>query len=270
MVSLYVWFMVTISLSKVSNMTSEKKAKSQSSDRQRAARDQAVYDSSTVKPILAQRPEAAAWHEQAAFHVTLDHLSDAAGTTSWQTHAYHEETGDERVLPGVLDHVLIGWMRERAGLSPEALPELPAEPVAAPAPVVPAEPPIETAPESIGLSVGALELIEQPTERQIGGDETGGRLCAQVRFDLTGPSAYLATTDLRPYAIQVLALDVQDAKSVPLASLRRDLQPQLLGYVERLDLDLPPIGSYQLIANVVLSDDDTAAVALGPVLNVVP
>ena len=56
---------------------------------------------------------------------------------------------------------------------------------------------------------------------------------------------------------------------MPLASLRRDLQPDLLGYAETLDLELPPVGSYQLIANVVLFDD-TAAVALGPMLNVVP
>lgn len=239
-------------MSKVSNMTSEKKSKSKPNNRQRSTRDQAALDAPTIKPTVEQQPEAPAWHEQAAFHVTLDHLSDAAGTMSWQTHAYHEETGDERVLPGVLDQAVIGWMRERVGL----LPRTPAEPVSA------TKPPAEVPPAALGLSVGALELI--------GGEQSGMRLCAQVTFDLTGPTAYLATADLRPYAIQVLALDIQRAKSVPLASMRRDLQPQLLGYAETLDLELPPVGSYQLIANVVLSDDDTAAVALGPVLNVVP
>jgi hypothetical protein len=117
--------------------------------------------------------------------------------------------------------------------------------------------------------VGALELIELPAERHAGGEQIGVRLCAQVTFDLTGPKAYLAAADLRPYVIQVLALDIQGAKSVALASLRRDLQPEHLSYSEMLDLEVPPVGSYQLIVNVVLSDD-AAAVAPGPVLNVVP
>jgi hypothetical protein len=111
-------------------------------------------------------------------------------------------------------------------------------------------------------------VIELPAENQAGGEAIGGRLCAQVTFDLTGPMAFLATAALQPYSIQVLALDVQGTTSVPLASLRRELRPELLGYAETLDLEVPPVGSYQLIANVVLSDN--AAVALGPVLNVVP
>ena len=233
--------------------TSEKKPKSKSNDRQRTARNRATWESPAIEPIVKQQPEAPAWREQAAFHVTLDQMSDVAGTMSWRTHAYHEETGDERVLPGVLDQEVIGWMRERAGLLP----------------TVPAEPPTEAPHPAIGLSVGALELIELPAARQAGGEQIGARLCAQVTFDLIGATAYLATTDLRPYGIQVLALDIQGAKSVLLASLHRDLQPDLLGYAETLDLELPPVGSYQLIANVVLFDD-TAAVVFGPVLNVVP
>jgi hypothetical protein len=238
-------------------MASEKKTKSKSNDRRRTTRVRVEWEAPTVEPTAEQQPEAPVWHEQAAFHVTLDHLCDANGTVSWQTHAYHEETGAESVLPGVLDQAVIGWMRERAGLAAEA----PVEPLAK---LAPGEP--QT---TISLSVGALELIELPAERQVGGKEIGVRLSAQVTFELTGPTAYLATADLRPYAIQVIALDVQGAKSVPLASLRRNLQPELLGYTETLDLSVPPLGSYQLIANVVLSDD-TAAVALGPVLNVVP
>jgi hypothetical protein len=255
-----------ISSNKVSNMASEKKTKSKSNDRQRTTRDRVQWEAPTVAPTVEQQPEAPAWREQAAFHVTLDHLSDANGTMSWQTHAYHEETGAESVLPGVLDQAVVGWMRERAGLAAEA----PVEPLAKLAPVALAEQSPGEPQPTIGLSVGALDLIELPAERQAGGKEIGVRLCAEVRFELTGATAYLATADLRPYAIQVMALDVQGARSVPLASLRRDLQPQLLGYAETLDLSVPPLGSYQLIANVVLPDDDMAAVALGPVLNVVP
>jgi hypothetical protein len=225
-----------------------------------------AWEAPSVEPTLEKQPEAPAWHEQAAFHVTLDHLSDAAGTMFWQTHAYHEETGDECVQPGVLDHALIGWMRERAGLPAEEL----AQPVVEPAPMALAEPPVGVSRAAIGLSVGALDVIEQLAERQAGGEEIGVQLCAQVTFELAGSTAYLATVDLRPYAIQVVALDLAGAKSALLASLRRGLQPELLSYSETLDLGMPPVGSYQLIATVVLCDDNTAAVALGPVLNVVP
>lgn len=255
-----------ISLSKVANMASEKKPKARPADRRRSVRDRAVGEAPAAEPVAEQPAAATAWREQAAFHVTLDHTSDAAGTTSWQTHAYHEETGDERVLPGVLDQAVIGWMRERAGLPTEAQ----AEPAAEAAPAPAADPAAVEAQAPLGLSVGALDVIEIAAETQAGGEMTNGRLCAQVTFDLSGTMAYLATAALRPYTIQIVALDVQSAAAVPLASLRRDLQPELLGYAEQLDLDVPPVGSYQLIANVVLSDDDTAAVALGPVLHVVP
>ena len=179
----------TISLSKVSNMTSEKKAKSKSNDRQRTARDRAAWESPTVEPKVEQQPETPAWHEQAAFHVTLDHMSDAAGTMSWQTHAYHEETGDERVLPGVLDPER-DRLDARAGRSSaRGVGQPPAEAAAEPV----SEPPAEVSHAAIGLSVGALDVIELPAERQAGGEEIGVRLCAQVTFDLTGPTAYLAS-----------------------------------------------------------------------------
>ncbi len=242
-------------------MTSEKKPKSKPNNRQRTARDQPAGDAPAAGPTVEKQPEAPTWHEQAAFHVTLDHLSDATGTMFWQTHGYHEETGAECVLPGIFDQAVIGWMRERAGLPTET----PVDPASEPSPEMLAAPRVE-----IGLSAGALEVIELPSERQADGEEISARLCAQVTFELAGPRVCGTTADLRSYAIQVMALDLQDAKSVPLASLRRDLQPDLLGYSEMLDLGVPPVGSYQLIANVVLSDDDAAVVALGPVLNVVP
>jgi hypothetical protein len=37
-----------------------------------------------------------------------------------------------------------------------------------------------------------------------------------------------------------------------------------------LELDLPPLGEYQTIANVVLDDEGLVGAALGPLLTVVP
>jgi hypothetical protein len=210
------------------------------------------------------QPEPPAWREQAAFHVTLDRLPDADGEMSWRTHAYHEETGDERVQPGVLDHDLVGWMRARAGL-PAAL---------ASGPEAPPAPETERSPETVGdelrLAAGELEVLELPAERQAGGEEIGTRLSARVSFELTGAAAYLATADMAGYSVQVLAFERGGAAAAVLAERRAALRPEHLSYAETLDLDLPPVGSYQLIASVVLPDSAAAAVAVGPVLNVVP
>ena len=83
-------------------------------------------------------------------------------------------------------------------------------------------------------------------------------------FDWKRTAANMTTA-----TIAMVAGNTSGKKSMPWSVICA-LQPALLGYAEMLDLELPPVGSYQLIANVVLSDDDTAAVALGPVLNVVP
>ena len=112
----------------------EKKSKSKAGARQRGDRERDLSPGSAE--ALASPPPAPSWREQAAFHVTLDHQPDGASQTAWRTHAYHEESGDERVQPGVLDREIIGWIRERAGLPPEDREvEPPAVPVAAPVPV---------------------------------------------------------------------------------------------------------------------------------------
>jgi hypothetical protein len=75
---------------------------------------------------------------------------------------------------------------------------------------------------------------------------------------------------MAPCSIQVTALDLQSGSAVLLASSRRALQPELLSYEEALELAMPALGGYQLIANVVLPDHGVAAVGVGPVLKVVP
>jgi hypothetical protein len=248
-------------------MTSEKKSKPKPAERQRGARDQ----EQTPAP---EQPAAAApaWRERAAFHVTFDHQTVADGVTSWLTRAYHEETGDEQARPGILAEDLLTWMRERAGLPGEA-----ARAGAAAEPDKPAAPAEQAgmqqtreAAEGLRLSAGPLEVLELPAERQAGGEDTAKRLRARLSFELGGASAYLATADMAGYAVEVLALDCATAETARLASCRRELRPEHLSYAETLDFDMPEVGSYQLIANVVLFDSGAAGVALGPVLNIVP
>jgi hypothetical protein len=269
MESQYVWYTPTISLSKVSNMTSEKKTKQKASGRKLSTRERAAAGQPAVL-ALEKRPEVPAWREQAAFHVTLDRQGEAAGATTWQTHAYHEETGEERVLPGVLDQDVIGWMRERAGL-----PTTTGEPVSTGSPedtttstnMAAGEVPAAT---NLELAVSALEVIEQPAERQVGGGTRVRKPHARVTFDLGGPVAYLATAEMTACSVQVTALNLQSAVSALLASSRQALRPELLSYEQTLELEVPEVGSYQLIANVVLPEHGVAAVGFGPVLRVVP
>lgn len=222
----------------------EKKTRARSADRQRGARPQ---ERPEARAQAAEQPaQALPWREQAAFHVTLDHQPGPDGQAAWQTHAYHEESGEERVQPGILGREIVGWMRERAGL------------------------PAEQEAGDLRLSIGALDVSELPAERQVGGPAAGVRLCARVSFELAGTAGYVAAAERARYAVQVIALDRAGGAGMLLAACCNELRPEQASYAEALELAPPGIGSYQLIANVVLLGTGAADVALGPVLNVVP
>src|SRR5512138_3660860 len=95
-------------------MTATKKPKSRSAANERA-RSLPVAQSPTPR-----RKHTVQWHEQAAFHLTLEHAPDAGDATIWRTHVYHEESGEEQTQPGVLHQDVIHWIRERAGAPKEA------------------------------------------------------------------------------------------------------------------------------------------------------
>ena len=238
----------------------EKKSKSKAGARQRGDRERDLSPGSAE--ALASPPPAPSWREQAAFHVTLDHQPDGASQTAWRTHAYHEESGDERVQPGVLGREIIGWIRERAGL--------PAEDCEVEPPAVPGAAQNDTAGEALRLTVGGLDVSELPAEQQVGGEPIGARLRARVGFELSGPAAFVAAADLSPYAIQIAAIERDSGEVTTLACSRRALSPASLSYAEEVEFALPRLGSYQIVANVVLLDDAAGGIALGPLLNIVP
>lgn len=232
----------------------EKKTRARSADRQRSARPQ---ERPEAQAQAAEQPaQALPWREQAAFHVTLGHQPGREGEATWQTHAYHEESGEERVQPGILGREIVCWMRERAGL--------PAEQEASDSSVA------EQAAGDLRLSIGALDVSELPAERQVGGPAAGIRLCARVSFELAGAAGYVAAAERARYAVQVIALDRAGGEGALLAACCNELRPDQTGYAEAIELAPPGIGSYQLMANVVVLGSGAAGVALGPVLNVVP
>ena len=199
----------------------------------------------------AQRPKVTPqWHEQAAFHVTLDHAPDAGDTTIWRTHVYHEESGEEQIQPGILRQDVVGWIRERAG--------------------APSEPPAQVvAPEAEPrLNVDELAIEEIEREQQAGGAAIK-RLRARVCFAVANP-ANQPSSQAPQYAIQVLAYARDADRTAVLAFDRRQPSADTPSYAEEFEFDLPPIGEYQLLATVVWEEHDLVGAVLGPRLAVVP
>jgi hypothetical protein len=251
-------------------MSAEKKPKSKSA---KNTRDSVSQSEQPKLGATDSRLDETRWHEQAAFHITFNHATDTNGQTIWQTHTLREETGDEHVWAGIPGADMIAWMRDRAGL-PADVPAPCAEPAAETLDTAevaaPAAAPSSDFGSDLRLRIGGLEVQEIPVEQQVGGSEVKGCMRSHVSFDLEGTSAYFATSNAARYAIQVLACNLTTDQAVVLAASQAELRPELLSYTEILDFNLPPLGSYQLLATVVLADNGVAEVALGPVLTVVP
>src|SRR6266498_484029 len=240
-------------------MTAAKKAKSKPAASERTTALQ-------MEPIPPpRRKDAVHWREQAAFHLTLEHAPDAGDATIWRTHVYHEESGEEQTQAGILQQDAILWIRERAGAPKEAQ-----EPVVALADVPQLVEATQNASiDAPGLSVDELAIEEIETEQPAGGAAIK-QLRAHVRFARLNSPDDTLNPKTSQYTIQVLACAHESSQANVLAYSRRQLAASERSYVETLELDLPPLGDYQLLANVVLDDEDLVGAVLGPVLTVVP
>jgi hypothetical protein len=232
-----------------------------------SARDKALPGMSPASAAPIQSGETK-WHEQAAFHITFEHVTDPAGQAIRRTRALHEETGEEHNWEGIPGPELTLWMHERAGLhgqEPALEPSAEARPEQSSAETRSGD--LES---DLWMQISALEVEEVWAEKQVGGLSVRGDMRSRLSFELSGPRAYLATANLGRYAVQLMAHDLATNQGYLLATSQRELRAEGLCYTEVLDFDCPPLGSYQLLANVVLTESGLAAVALGPVLTVVP
>lgn len=240
--------------------TKKSKSKSAASERGQAAR---------VTKMPAPLPrDSVQWHEQAAFHLTLDRTPDAQDATVWRTHVYHEETGEEQTQTGILQQDLIFWMRERAG-APQAAHELAAAAPDLPGPAKTTQSaPIEASTAESRLRVDDL-VIEAIEAEQPASATTPKRLRAHVRFARPDVPRNPAGPNVSHGTIQVLAYAPDSDQTIVLGISRRPIVASEPNCTETLECDLPPLGEYQTIANVVL-DEDLVGAALGPLLTVVP
>ncbi len=92
---------------------------------------------------------------------------------------------------------------------------------------------------------------------------------ARLSFELSDTASEQLTTD-SPYVVQLLACEELSNQALLLAGTSGELHPNLASYAAELDFDLPPLGGYQLVANVILFHEGLATAALGPRLTVVP
>jgi hypothetical protein len=238
-------------------MTAAKKAKSKPAASERATALQ-------VEPIPPpRRKHTVQWHEQAAFHLTLEHAPDAGDATIWRTHVYHEESGEEQTQTGVLHQDVIHWIRERAGAPKEAQESIIALADVPQLVQVTQNPSIDAR----GLSVDELAIEEIEIEQPAGGAAT--RLRAHVRFARPNSPADTPNPETSQYTIQVLACARESGQANLLAYSQGQLAASEPSYVETLELDMPPLGEYQTIANVVLDDEGLVGAVLGPTLTVV-
>jgi len=83
--------------------------------------------------IMTNSDERPAARERAAFHISIEYITDSAGQVEWQTRADHEESGAQMVWPGAPGEQLLHWLVATA--------ELPVEPGAQPSeqPAAPAD-----------------------------------------------------------------------------------------------------------------------------------
>ena len=151
---------------------------------------------------------------------------------------------------GEADAALLGWMYDKAGL--------------------PGDTPATEPPRDLRLAIDDLRPDEAPTERQAGGPPVVKHLRAEVDFQLSGPTAYLAAAHQWRYAIQILACDLNTCRTRVLAADQAKLRPETLTYTAAVECNLPETGNYQLLATILFPDDGAVSVTRGPMLSVIP
>ena len=92
------------------------------------------------------------------------------------------------------------------------------------------------------------------------------RLYAQVNFRLSGTAADRVTVNESPYAIQVLACELETGQTLVLGEAHGQLRPGVIDYASAVEFPFPSAGRYQIMGVVLLPHDNNAGAGLGPVL----
>jgi hypothetical protein len=185
-------------------------------------------------------PSPPTWRQHAGFSMFFDYVIDEHGEQVWQTRVYHDESGEERLVPGIETAQWVNWILERANL-PIAAEPIPTEIEAAvlPTPVTPYDAQI------VILDVQVSQVPTPPGVR-------GKKLMAEVRFQVSGVEAEKLAAERVPFQIEVHTLDVENEAAHLVASERSRLQPQVFEYTSQQEFPIPHLGRYELQSIVLL------------------
>jgi len=233
---------------------------------------------------------------------TVELLLDE-GNLVRRTRVVHVQDGDEAVWAGWKDPQLLSFFIEHAELrlaEPAPTPIETVKPVAASAdhavsPETPRdlagnnlEVPVETgvteaqmAPltnahagleskADLQLEVGNIQLDEVSGERSGSGPPYVKHLRARINFKLSGVVANQSAAYPMRCFTQILACELTTGQTNVLTADQQHLHSNLSGYQATLTFPLPEVGRYQLLGMILIPDHNMAAVALGPILRVVP
>ena len=190
------------------------------------------------------------WRQHAGFSLFFDTVTPNEGSPTWQTRLYHDETGNEALLPGIDTTAWVTWIIERAELPDIAnAPSIAPDFRAPPPDLNTAAPSALTAPYNAQIEILDIQVFEALTTPP---EKTEKRLIAETRFQISGAEAEAITKKGISFRVEVHAIDLNDEASQLLAVQHGQLQPQMFEYALQVDFPVPDCGRYELHTLVLL------------------
>lgn len=96
------------------------------------------------------------------------------------------------------------------------------------------------------------------------------RIHTQFEFELTGPMAAEVVARHSRFFAEILACDLLTGQLNVMTSFEWELQANQFSYSLSLEFPAPKVGRYQLVAIVLLPQEDAVTIQLGPILTMIP
>jgi hypothetical protein len=238
----------------------------------------AAHTPSMEEGTMAKKPDEGSgvpnWHQHAGFSLFFDAVAADADNPTWQTRLYHDETGDEALLPGIDTAAWVKWILDRAELPdtartiasalqtppPPSAEALPSEPATAALPAL-------ATPYAAQVEILDVQVFEALTTPPAGAEK---RLVAETRFQISGTEAEAMTNDRIPFRVEVHAINLNSGRSNLLSSQQGQLEPQVFEYTLQSDFPVPDFGRYEIHTLVLLlPPGDMMTYCQGPNLSIV-
>jgi hypothetical protein len=193
--------------------------------------------------------------QQAGFSLFFDYLLKEDEEKVWQTRAYHDESGEEKLFSGRESEQWVSWILEKTGV-PEA--------AALPEPeLVFLAPPVDEEPR---LDILAVDVREsRPTFGILKGE-----LCAEVKLQLWGDETETSPAEY-PLRLELYLVNLTNRATNLVASAEMLLSSEEDQGQTEMTFDFPETGRYELhTIALLLPPHNQLAVHQGPVITIIP